>query len=63
VTQRLAQALLAQTVPPFVISDNVLIVVFHDRPTRTNLSIRAYEVRRLTLLLTPSRQNGGQNRG
>jgi hypothetical protein len=63
VTQRLAQALLAQTVPPFAISDNVLIVRFDDRPTRANLSIRADGVRRLTLLLTPSRQNGGHGRG
>jgi hypothetical protein len=61
--QRLTQALLAQTVPPFVIANNVLIVRYDDRPTRTNLSIRADEVRRLTLLLTPSRQDGGQNRG
>lgn len=61
--QRLEQALLAQIVPPFTISDNVLIVRFDDRPTRTNLSIRADEIRRLTLLLTPSKQNGGPNRG
>lgn len=63
VPQRLAQALLAQTVPPFTITGNVLIVRFDDRPTRANLSIRADEVRRLALLLTPSRQNGGQTRG
>ncbi|HZM80001.1 MAG TPA: hypothetical protein VFC19_30065 [Candidatus Limnocylindrales bacterium] len=63
VPQRLAEALLAQTVPPFMITSNVLIVRYEDRPTRANLSMRADEVRRLTLLLTPSRQNGGQNRG
>ena len=63
VPQRLEQALLAQIVPPFTISGNVLIVRFDDRPTRANLSMRADEIRRLTLLLTPSKQNGGQNRG
>jgi hypothetical protein len=63
VPQRLADALLAQTVPPFRISGNVLIVRFDDRPTRANLSTHADAIRRLTLLLTPSRQNGGQNRG
>ena len=59
VPQRLAEALLAQTVPPFTITNNVLIVRFDDCPTQTNLSIRADEVRRLTLLLTPSKQNRG----
>lgn len=59
VPQRLAQAMLAQVVPPFTITSNVLIVRFDDRPTRANLSTRADEVRRLTLLLTPSKQNRG----
>lgn len=59
VPQRLAQALLAQAVPPFTVTSNVLIVQYDDRPTRANLSMRADEVRRLTLLLTPSRQNRG----
>jgi hypothetical protein len=59
ITQRLAQALLSQAVPPFGISGNVLIVRYDDRPTRANLEYRADQVKRLTLLLTPSRQNRG----
>jgi hypothetical protein len=59
VPQKLAQALLAQSVPPFRITGNVLVVEFADRPTRENLSMRGDAVRRLTLLLTPSRQNRG----
>lgn len=53
----LRQALLAGTVPPFGIAGNVLTTRYDDRPFPDDLQLRAEEVKRLALMLTPSHRS------